>query len=244
MSKTPEDTLQELIGLTEVKNLLTQQIAFNKVNHLRKQHGIYNDTVNHHLVFSENPGTGKTEVARLYTKILFNNKIIQENKLVEVGRADLIGEYIGSTAPKVKKVFDDAKGGGALAALKTVIRDKNYYNPVYIYGKEGVGKSHLLNTTINAIVERNKVVFLSAKELAVEMVEKIMLSDDDYILIDDLQLLPKDKALEEKIAMLIEANKKQVIISSTIDPNSMEVSSTLQERLQWGLTTNMTSQNQ
>lgn len=111
LSKTPEDTLQELIGLTEVKNLLTQQIAFNKVNHLRKQHGIYNDTVNHHLVFSGNPGTGKTEVARLYTKILFNNKIIQENKLVEVGRADLIGEYIGSTASKVKKVFDDAKGG-------------------------------------------------------------------------------------------------------------------------------------
>ena len=111
LSKTPEDTLQELIGLTEVKNLLTQQIAFNKVNHLRKQHGIYNDTVNHHLVFSGNPGTGKTEVARLYTKISFNNKIIQENKLVEVGRADLIGEYIGSTAPKVKKVFDDAKGG-------------------------------------------------------------------------------------------------------------------------------------
>ena len=111
LSKTPEDTLQELIGLTEVKNLLTQQIAFNKVNHLRKQHGIYNDTVNHHLVFSVNPGTGKSEVARLYTKILFNNKIIQENKLVEVGRADLIGEYIGSTAPKVKKVFDDAKGG-------------------------------------------------------------------------------------------------------------------------------------
>lgn len=107
LSKTPEDTLQELIGLTEVKNLLTQQIAFNKVNHLRKQ----NDTVNHHLVFSGNPGTGKTEVARLYTKILFNNKIIQENKLVEVGRADLIGEYIGSTASKVKKVFDDAKGG-------------------------------------------------------------------------------------------------------------------------------------
>ena len=132
----------------------------------------------------------------------------------------------------------------ALAALKTVIRDKNYYNPVYIYGKEGVGKSHLLNATINAIVERNKVVFLSAKELVIEMVEKIMLSDDDYILIDDLQLLPKDKALEEKIAMLIEANKKQVIISSTIDPNSMEVSSTLQERLQWGLTPNMTSQNQ
>ena len=123
----------------------------------------------------------------------------------------------------------------------TVIKDKNYYNPVYIYGEKGVGKSHLLNATINAIVELNKVVFLSAKELSIEMVEKIMMSDGDYVLIDDLHLLPKDKALEEKIAMLIEANKKQLIISSTVAPNSMEVSSKLQERLLWGLTTNMTS---
>ena len=132
----------------------------------------------------------------------------------------------------------------ALAALKTVIKDKNYYNPVYIYGKEGVGKSHLLNATINAIVERNKVVFLSAKELSDDIIENVMLSDSDYVLIDDLHLLPKDKALEENIAMLIEANKKQLIISSTIDPNSMEVSSKLQERLQWGLTTSMVSETQ
>ena len=111
LSKKPEDILQELIGLKAVKNLLSQQIAFNKVNYLRKQHGVINETSNHHLVFSGNPGTGKTEVARLYTKILYNNKIIQEDKLVEVGRADLIGEYIGSTAPKVKNVFDEAKGG-------------------------------------------------------------------------------------------------------------------------------------
>ena len=132
----------------------------------------------------------------------------------------------------------------ALAALKTVIEDKNYYNPVYIYGKEGVGKSHLLNATINAIVERNKVVFLSAKELSDDIIENVMLSDSDYVLIDDLHLLPKDKALEEKIAMLIEENKKQLIITSTISPNSLEVSSKLQERLQWGLTTSIVSENQ
>ena len=75
----------------------------------------------------------------------------------------------------------------ALAALKTVIRDKNYYNPVYIYGQEGAGKSHLLNATIKAIVERNKVVFLWAKELSDEIIENVMLADDDYVLIDDLQ---------------------------------------------------------
>lgn len=129
----------------------------------------------------------------------------------------------------------------ALAALKKVIEDKNYFNPVYIYGEEGVGKSHLLNATINTIVELNKVAFISAKELSDEIIENVMLSDDNYVLIDDLQLLPKDKALEEKIAMLIEENKKQLIITSTISPNSLEVSSKLQERLQWGLTTNMTS---
>ena len=102
----------------------------------------------------------------------------------------------------------------------------------------------MLNATINAIVELNKVAFLSAKELSDEIIENVMLSDGDYVLIDDLQLLPKDKALEEKIAMLIETNKKQLIISSTVATNSMEVSSKLQERLQLGLTTKMTSQNQ
>lgn len=132
----------------------------------------------------------------------------------------------------------------ALAALKTVIKDKKYYNPVYKYGEEGVGKSHLLNATINTIVELNKVAFISAKELSDEIIENVMLSDDDYVLIDDLQLLPKDKVLEEKIATLIEANKKQLIISSTVAPNSLEVSSKLQEQLQWGLTTSIVPENQ
>ena len=132
----------------------------------------------------------------------------------------------------------------ALAALKKVIEDKNYFNPVYIYGEEGVGKSHLLNATINTIVELNKVAFISAKELSDEIIENVMLSDDNYVLIDDLQLLPKDKALEEKIAMLIEENKKQLVITSTVAPNSLEVSSKLQKRLQWGLTTSMVSETQ
>ena len=132
----------------------------------------------------------------------------------------------------------------AFAALKKVIKDKNYFNPVYIFGDEKVGKSHLLNATINTIVELNKVAFISAKELSDEIIENVMLSDDNYVLIDDLQLLPKDKALEEKIAMLIEENKKKLIITSTISPNSLEVSSKLQERLQWWLTTSIVSENQ
>lgn len=106
-----EKKLSELIGLEEVKVVLNQQLAYNRVSALRQDHGFSNEILNRHLVFSGNPGTGKTIVARLYTKILYNNKIIQENKLVEVGRADLVGEYVGQTAPKVKRAFDEAKGG-------------------------------------------------------------------------------------------------------------------------------------
>ena len=133
----------------------------------------------------------------------------------------------------------------ALAALKAVVADKKRYNPVYIYGEEGVGKSHLLNATNNALLsEQNKVILLTAESLTYHLVENLTNSEFDYILIDDLNLLPKDDILEEQLAMLIEENKKQLVITSTISPNSLEVSSKLQKRLQWGLTTSMVSETQ
>ena len=133
----------------------------------------------------------------------------------------------------------------AFAALKKVIEDKNYFNPVYIYGEEGVGKSHLLNATNNALLsEQNKVILLTAESLTYHLVENLTNSEFDYILIDDLNLMPKDDILEEQLAMLIEENKKQLVITSTISPNSLEVSSKLQKRLQWGLTTSIVSETQ
>ena len=133
----------------------------------------------------------------------------------------------------------------ALAALKKVIEDKNYFNPVYIYGEDGVGKSHLLNATNNALLsEQKKVILLTAESLTYHLVENLTNSEFDYILIDDLNLVPKDDILEEQLAMLIEENKKQLVITSTISPNSLEVSSKLQKRLQWGLTTSMVSETQ
>ncbi|MFU2163818.1 DnaA ATPase domain-containing protein [Streptococcus pluranimalium] len=130
----------------------------------------------------------------------------------------------------------------ALAALKTVIEDKNYYNPVYIYGKEG--KTHLLNATKNALQsELKEVILLSAENVTNNLVKNLTSSKFDYILIDDLNLMPKDAILEEQLAMLIEVNKKQLIISSTVAPKDLEVGSKLQERLQWGLITNIMLEN-
>ena len=85
---------------------------------------------------------------------------------------------------------------------------------------------------------------LSAENLTNHLVENLTYSEFDYILIDDLNLMPKDDILEEQLAMLIEENKKQLVITSTISPNSLEVSSKLQKRLQWGLTTSMVSETQ
>ena len=133
----------------------------------------------------------------------------------------------------------------AFAALKKVIKDKNYFNPVYIFGDEKVGKSHLLNATNNALLsEQNQVILLSAESLTYHLVENLTNSEFDYILIDDLNLMSKDDILEEQIAMLIEENKKQLVISSTVDPKSLEVCSKLQDRLQWGLTMSMVSVTQ
>ena len=67
--------------------------------------------VNLHMVFLGNPGTGKTTVARIVAEILYNLKYIKQNKLIEVSSKDLVGEYVGQTAPKTMAVVEKAMGG-------------------------------------------------------------------------------------------------------------------------------------
>ena len=64
-----------------------------------------------HMVFTGNPGTAKTTVARLFSKIMRDNGILEYGHIVEVGRSDLVGRYVGWTAPTIKKKFREAKGG-------------------------------------------------------------------------------------------------------------------------------------
>ena len=102
--------LNELVGLNNVKKMLTDLVDLIE---FKKKSGSYlkiKDT-NLHMVFLGNPGTGKTTVARMVAGILYNLDYIEQNKLIEVSAKDLIGQYVGQTAPKTMEVIEKALGG-------------------------------------------------------------------------------------------------------------------------------------
>ena len=105
------DELNRMIGLKEAKKVIHQALAFFKAQKLFRDKGMSQERPAMHMVFTGNPGTAKTTVARLFAKIMKDNGILSTGTLVEVGRSGLVGKYVGWTAPIVKGKFMEAKGG-------------------------------------------------------------------------------------------------------------------------------------
>ena len=103
--------LMEMIGLTEAKKVILQALNYHKAQKLFADKGMKVDRPAMHMVFTGNPGTAKTTVARLMAQIFAKEGITATSNFVECGRSDLVGQYVGKTAVKVKKVFEAAKGG-------------------------------------------------------------------------------------------------------------------------------------
>ena len=103
--------LQEMVGLSNVKRLCDEIICSYKMQRVRERYGLDQQSLCRHMVFTGNPGSAKTTVARLLAEILADEGVLETGKLVECGRGDLVGRYVGWTAKTVKSKFWEAKGG-------------------------------------------------------------------------------------------------------------------------------------
>jgi len=102
---------EELIGLTPVKSRIREIAALLLIDKLRKNIGIMSVNPGLHMSFTGSPGTGKTAVGLKMADILFQLGYIKKGHLLTVTRDDLVGQYIGHTAPKTKEVLKKAMGG-------------------------------------------------------------------------------------------------------------------------------------
>lgn len=105
------EELESLVGLNPVKKVVKQILTSFKLQKARTQLGLESEKFSKHMIFTGNPGAAKTTVARLLAKLLAKEGILVSGNLVECGRSDLVGKYVGWTAKIVKEKFAKACGG-------------------------------------------------------------------------------------------------------------------------------------
>ncbi|MBS4207512.1 stage V sporulation protein K [Bacillus sp. FJAT-50079] len=106
-----EAEMNELVGMSEIKNMMKEVYAWIYINHKRNAAGLKPGKQVLHMMFKGNPGTGKTTVARLIGKLFQKMDVLPKGHLIEAERADLVGEYIGHTAQKTRDLIKKASGG-------------------------------------------------------------------------------------------------------------------------------------
>lgn len=149
---TIED-LNSLIGLNQVKAEVTAMKNFIEVNQRRQQAGMKTPSVSYHCVFTGNPGTGKTTVARIVAGIYKNMGVLKQGHLVETDRSGLVAEYVGQTAVKTNKIIDSALDG-------VLFIDEAY--SLVSGGKEDFGKEAIATLIKRMEDDRDRLVVILA----------------------------------------------------------------------------------
>ena len=109
--KDPMEELEALVGLTTIKEDVKELMAFVKIQKMRNDAGLKSVPVSLHLVFTGNPGTGKTTVARIIGRLYKQIGVLSKGQLVEVDRSGLVAGYVGQTALKTQEQIKKAMGG-------------------------------------------------------------------------------------------------------------------------------------
>ncbi len=107
----PEKQLEMLVGLGNIKEEVESLISFVKMQQYRRGQNLPSVPVQLHSVFTGNPGTGKTTVAKIYAELLHKCGMLKRGHLIVAGRSDLVAGYVGQTAIKTKKIIREALGG-------------------------------------------------------------------------------------------------------------------------------------
>lgn len=103
--------MDSIVGLSEIKDYVMSLEEYYSVQKRRREAGLKAKEVNKHMIFTGNPGTGKTTIARIISRYLKAIGVLTGGQLVEVSRADLVGKYVGHTAPLTNQVINSAIGG-------------------------------------------------------------------------------------------------------------------------------------
>lgn len=103
--------LEPMVGMDNVKALIYEVYALLYITRMRSEAGLSGGSHVYHMIFKGNPGTGKTTIARIVAKLFQKMGVLSKGHLIEVERADLVGEYIGHTAQKTRDMVRKAIGG-------------------------------------------------------------------------------------------------------------------------------------
>ena len=185
----PMDDLNALVGLTDVKKDVGELINLVRAQQLRKEQGLKAVPVSKHLVFSGNPGTGKTTVARILGRLYKQIGALSKGQLVEVDRSGLVAGYVGQTAIKTQEKIHEAMGGVL------------FIDEAYALNKEGNDYGQEAIDTILKAMEDNRDDFVVIVAGYTELMEEFINSNPGLKSRFNKYILFPDYTAEELIAI-------------------------------------------